>query len=176
VLFSKKVRLPRLPPYEERVKCGAVCRDGHPCGRAAEYDRWTGRPVPVRTKGARPRCRFHRGDGPKTEEGKANHAEGARRQHLRRRLARELVEAGEWSQEAFLVEVERRGIGRVGRRGRGGRQERSVLEDPMLRKIVPELGSGTTGLARVPAARVSLGGGREQAARQLAALFAEKRR
>lgn len=61
-------------PKAQRPRCGAKCRDGHPCQALPVWDREKDRP-------RNGRCRLHGGlsTGPRTEEGKRRAREGARR-------------------------------------------------------------------------------------------------
>ncbi len=54
-----------ITPRPQRSKCGAKCRDGHPCRAPVVWDRENSRP-------RNGRCRMHGGlsTGPKTLEGK----------------------------------------------------------------------------------------------------------
>ena len=71
---NERVRGRRRTPKAERPRCGARCRDGHPCQARAVWDRERGE---VRNG----RCRMHGGlsTGPQTEEGKRRSLEGARK-------------------------------------------------------------------------------------------------
>ena len=57
-----------------RPRCGARCRDGHPCRARAVWDTVANRP-------RNSRCRVHGGlsTGPRTEEGKRRSREGAKK-------------------------------------------------------------------------------------------------
>lgn len=69
-----RIRERKRTPKAERPRCGARCRDGHPCQARAVWDRERGE---IRNA----RCRLHGGlsTGPKTPEGKLRSREGARR-------------------------------------------------------------------------------------------------
>jgi len=60
-------------PKKLRPRCGARCRDGHPCQAPAVWDSEHDRP-------RNGRCRMHGGlsTGPRTEEGKRRSREGAK--------------------------------------------------------------------------------------------------
>jgi hypothetical protein len=60
-------------PRPLRPKCGAKCRDGHPCKAPAVWNVFTNRP-------RNGRCRMHGGlsTGPKTPEGKQRTLEALR--------------------------------------------------------------------------------------------------
>ena len=71
--------MPHKRPRRQWSKCGARCRDGHPCRAPPVRDPETG----YNRNG---RCRMHRGasTGPRTPEGKARVAAAARRTMLER--------------------------------------------------------------------------------------------
>jgi hypothetical protein len=73
----------RSKPKRERVRCGARCRDGHPCQATPVWFRG----APAARNG---RCRMHGGlsTGPRTPEGKDRVREAARRTMLQRWDAR----------------------------------------------------------------------------------------
>lgn len=71
----------RRPKRADRPRCGATCRDGHPCRAPAVW--LPGEPAPRNG-----RCRLHGGlsTGPKTAEGKAAIAESNRRRAAIRQM------------------------------------------------------------------------------------------
>lgn len=68
------------PPRGQRPRCGAKCRDGHPCRAAAVW--YAGEAAPRNG-----RCRMHGGTstGPNTPEGRAAIAESNRRRAAAKR-------------------------------------------------------------------------------------------
>ena len=77
--FLTQQELKRSPGYRrtpkgERPRCGARCRDGHPCQAPAVWDRANDRP-------RNGRCRLHGGcsTGPRTPDGRRRSREGARK-------------------------------------------------------------------------------------------------
>ena len=70
---DERIRERHVTPKKNRPKCGATCRDGHPCQAPAVWDREHDRP-------RNGRCRMHGGlsTGPRTAEGRARLAEYAR--------------------------------------------------------------------------------------------------
>lgn len=73
-LLAALGRLDEATPRRLRPRCGARCRDGHPCQAPAVWDRRRNRP-------RNGRCRMHGGlsTGPRTPEGKARIAASNRR-------------------------------------------------------------------------------------------------
>ncbi len=76
-----RVRIyPPVTPKRERPRCGAKCRDGHPCQAPVVWECQNNRP-------RNGRCRMHDGlsTGPETLEGRARTTAGYRRRLAERR-------------------------------------------------------------------------------------------
>ena len=101
--FTTIVHVKR-PAVKDRPRCGARCRDGHPCQAPVVWPKGAWRP--------KKRCRRHGGmsTGPKTAEGKKRSGEAARQRLLERwrrlREARGEPCAPEHATDGVVVRVE----------------------------------------------------------------------